>query len=424
MAKRCLLLLCLLGFLLCLLCGCSTSAFADDYLVVQEHREPEPNSAAETDIPEVGTYLTLKAAILDLVLEGADHGVIRLSDFTTDEIEAMSMACWEVKSTTPYGAYAVDHISYDYTEILGYYDMDVYISYRRYQSQIDSLLALSTPSQVRAALRSALRSYNGYIAISVSDSSIDEDFIQNYVETYYYANPMYMLSCPRLELYSYPGTGVKRILEAFVQYPYSPDEMSNRIIVLNQESRELLNGILRTEDATYALDICRTLTDRCSYVPEDTAQHRQDKTKPAYTAYGAILDGQANSEGYAMAYKLLCDIAGIECQVILGRLDGADHAWNIIKLGEDYYHVDPAACALEGYDAAFLRSDEQMWSRYWWDTENIPACNGSLRYWQFVGQPEPGAPETTTPEETPPAEETPQPSPGPGGAAENGEEWA
>ena len=219
----------LLGLVMLLSAGGCGNLLENDYLAVQPHREQASPLPGEEEIPEVSTYLALKDAVLDLVLDGEIYGLIRLSDFTTDEMEAMSTACWEVKSSTPYGAWAVDHITYEYTEILGYYDMEVYISYRRYQSQIDSLLALSTPSQVRAALRSAVRNYSAYLAISVSDSSIDEDFIRNYVEEYYYSNPMYMLSCPEMELHTYPDSGVKRILEAFIQYPYPAEEMAGPV---------------------------------------------------------------------------------------------------------------------------------------------------------------------------------------------------
>ncbi len=405
MARRSIcLLVCLV--LLFSASGCA-SILEGDYLSVQPHQDVPDSSPNSDQIPEVGTYLTLKAAIEALVLEGKEYGIIRLADFTTDEIEAMSMACWEVKSTSPFGAYAVDHITHDYTKILNYYDMEVFISYRRSQSQIDSLLSLSTPSLVRATLRSAMRSSEDYLAISVSDSGIDEDFIAQYVQEYYYDNPAYILACPGLLLETYPDTGVKRILEVELQYPYMPEEMNRRIILLNQEGRLLLTGILRENDAGYALDICRALAERTDFVAMPQNEGYPDRTRSVFTAYGAMMDQNANPEGYAMAYKLLCDLAGIECRVVLGRLNGTEHAWNIICLDGDWYHVDPSMCDEMGFGENFLRTDAQMWNQYWWDSESYPACTGSLNYYVLTGET-PVLPETETetedPEETPPEE--------------------
>ena len=38
--------------------------------------------------------------------------------------------------------------------------------------------------------------------------------------------------------------------------------------------------------------------------------------------------------------KLLCDLSGVECEMIAGTADGENHAWNLVKLGDSWYHVD------------------------------------------------------------------------------------
>lgn len=48
-------------------------------------------------------------------------------------------------------------------------------------------------------------------------------------------------------------------------------------------------------------------------------------------------------EAYAYTFKALCNLSGIECHVIAGTLDGVGHAWNLIKLDGNYYHVDVTA---------------------------------------------------------------------------------
>lgn len=59
------------------------------------------------------------------------------------------------------------------------------------------------------------------------------------------------------------------------------------------------------------------------------------------TAYGALVDGSAQCEGYAFAMSYLCDLAGIENYVVKGtNAEGASHAWNKIYAEGSWYNVD------------------------------------------------------------------------------------
>lgn len=64
----------------------------------------------------------------------------------------------------------------------------------------------------------------------------------------------------------------------------------------------------------------------------------------AHTSYGAIINKRAACDGYAKAYKLLMDRLGIECGVVTGTATntlGTDsHAWNYVKLDNQYFYVD------------------------------------------------------------------------------------
>lgn len=60
------------------------------------------------------------------------------------------------------------------------------------------------------------------------------------------------------------------------------------------------------------------------------------------TAYAALVNGSAICQGFARAYKLLCDKAGIPCIVVFGTTKqfGTAHAWNRIKLDGKWETVD------------------------------------------------------------------------------------
>lgn len=57
-----------------------------------------------------------------------------------------------------------------------------------------------------------------------------------------------------------------------------------------------------------------------------------------YQSYGALVKGSAVCQGIALAYQDLLDRAGIPC-ITVGS-DPMNHAWNLIALDENYYHVD------------------------------------------------------------------------------------
>ncbi len=62
------------------------------------------------------------------------------------------------------------------------------------------------------------------------------------------------------------------------------------------------------------------------------------------TVYGALVDKKCVCEGYAHAFKLLCETYGIECVSIFGTgktSDGEEgHMWNAVRLDEKWYAVD------------------------------------------------------------------------------------
>lgn len=58
------------------------------------------------------------------------------------------------------------------------------------------------------------------------------------------------------------------------------------------------------------------------------------------TAYG-VLRGGANCDGYARAFKYLCDLNDIPCRVVFGEtVKGEAHAYNIVKMKDKWYVVD------------------------------------------------------------------------------------
>lgn len=61
----------------------------------------------------------------------------------------------------------------------------------------------------------------------------------------------------------------------------------------------------------------------------------------SFNAYGALMNGRCVCAGYSAAFRLLAEEAGLEAIVVTGFLDGTlAHAWNKVKIDDEWYVVD------------------------------------------------------------------------------------
>lgn len=60
-----------------------------------------------------------------------------------------------------------------------------------------------------------------------------------------------------------------------------------------------------------------------------------------FDAYGALVTGVCVCEGYAEAFKLLCDREGIPCITVIGTGNGGAHKWNMVQMEDgEWYTLD------------------------------------------------------------------------------------
>ncbi len=66
------------------------------------------------------------------------------------------------------------------------------------------------------------------------------------------------------------------------------------------------------------------------------ASEIRNKPDPIRTIYGVFVDKKAVCAGYARAFQFLLKVMGMEAAFV----SSGDHAWNLVKLEGDYYHLD------------------------------------------------------------------------------------
>ena len=129
----------------------------------------------------------------------------------------------------------------------------------------------------------------------------------------------------------YPETGQRRIVEVLLTYHQSRQTLESRRNSLQREADRLLTqaGVQGGENALSQL--VRLVRQTCSY-----------QEGSGSTAYDALLEGTADSQGMALALALLCQRTQpvLSCTVVDGQWNGVSHLWNVVQTAGGYRHVD------------------------------------------------------------------------------------
>ena len=370
-------------------CGCTALFDKDVYL--EEAYEATSESVETGDSAEaISNYAALRRAILRLVSERAESAELQFQNYDGTISRDISTACWEVKSSTALGAFAVDYISYDLSRIVSYYQAEIHITYKRSEYQMSALETVETLSAMRDRLAQALGAGETYLVLSLTAASLTGDTVRSGVERAYYDDPLVCPVLPTAEASLYPESGMSRIVEVTLDYGLDSASLAARREELGAALEALMAAVAEAAPIDYddeqpvpdapeeesspepADESARTaalLKALCAEIAENCAW---DETAGA-TAWDALTQGAAGSEGMAMALKAGCKALGVDCDIVFGRLNGENHMWNVVTVDGGAYHVDVSRWA-EGEDAVFLVGDEELWGLYWWDTSEVPAC--------------------------------------------------
>ncbi len=342
-----------LTLVVCLsLTGCAP-LLERDYVVISPY-QPVSNLSDPSSALRVESYQELVNAILYLVTAGEEQGVLNLYNYTQDVETDLTRACLEVIQEDPLGAYSVEYISHNYALIVSYYEVNLQITYRRSQDQVNSIKAVTGSNAIRREIRQTLTSFASESVLRINYFTEDEDYIQELVEQAYYDSPATALGMPEAKINIYPESGSQRIVEILLTYPSSAETLRRQTRLLT----DLASSIAAENPDPQSL--YDRLADGLTVLPE----------RGKSSAYDALLRKESDSEGAALAYQLLCNQAGIPCYLVRGTLDDQPHFWNIVRSESDAFrHMDLSI------GAAGLTDEELLThGAYVWDSTDYPAC--------------------------------------------------
>jgi len=144
--------------------------------------------------------------------------------------------------------------------------------------------------------------------------------------------------------------------------------------------QSVLSGYITDDMSDYEkeLAIHDYIIDHCSY------GHASDGSE--YTAYGALVNGQAVCSGYAAAMELLMSCCGVENTFVIGNAtsqstnESENHAWNQVYIDGEWYNVDATwDDPVGGYEVVSHRyfniSDELLEETHTWEQSDYHECD-------------------------------------------------
>ena len=220
-----------------LLTGCAS-------MLTREYGSVEPHSATLVSEGDANTlraesYQDVVNGLIYFINRGAESGSIRFDGEEPDVRALLDEACLEVVQEDPLGAYAVEYIKYNVAPIVGSYEADVHITYRRSREQVAAITDATGASAIRSELSEALAAFSPEVVLRISYFEEDEAYLRQLVREAYLSDPASALGMPEAEIAMYPESGPRRIVEILLTYPKSRGTLESQRNSLRREAERL-----------------------------------------------------------------------------------------------------------------------------------------------------------------------------------------
>lgn len=144
-------------------------------------------------------------------------------------------------------------------------------------------------------------------------------FLNNHPE-YFYLNSSYN--------YSYDKSS-NIVTELRLTYKATAPKVNEMVAAYDSKVEEIISGVNPSwSDLEKALYVNDYLALHCEY----------DNSHTYHSSYDALIGQKAVCQGYALAFFELMKQLGIPCELVTS--DRLNHAWNLVQIGNYWYHVD------------------------------------------------------------------------------------
>ena len=249
--KRWSSLICLL-LAAALLCGCG-ELLEGEYESVRHHQSGTMHGGEGVPLIQATSYDEIYDALLTMIENGDEFGVIRVSSYDGNVEEDVNRACMEVSNDSPLGAWAVYYISSTVNRIIAYYDAEISITYKRTPLEIQSIVDVTSSGALEGELRYLMSSYSSGEAIRLPAFILQFQDVTEMVTEIYYEDPTVASVLPEVIAAVYPEEGRTRILDLQLQYPYTAARLTNMQTMAESAAEEIAGRAREAEEDGLAL---------------------------------------------------------------------------------------------------------------------------------------------------------------------------
>lgn len=123
----------------------------------------------------------------------------------------------------------------------------------------------------------------------------------------------------------------------YYQYEYQVTYLSSieQEMAVEDAVADMMKGLDTSDDINKISDIYNELVKDSE--PDETG----DSSYNVKSAYAALVEKKASSEGYAAALYRLLKEADIDSRIVVGKVGDETQAWNMVELDGVWYYLDP-----------------------------------------------------------------------------------
>lgn len=309
-------------------------------------------------------YQQMRTVLEQMVQSGTENAIINVSGYRQERLEwDMDSAVRYLKEIYPLGAYAIENISYEIGSGVAHPAVSVDISYIHGRSEIRKVKGVRDMEAAAKVITEAMEECSDSVVVQVQEYE-DIDLVQ-LAEDYAVQYPNVVMEMPQVAVGIYPDTGKTRVVEVKFTYQTSRDSLRLMQVQVRRifASASLYVNVDAGDAQKYA-QLYTFLMERLDYKQETSIT----------PSYSLLNHGVGDCEAFATVYAAMCRQAELDCQVVSGTRDGESWHWNIIRDGDDYYHVDLLRCSQEG---GFRRRTAAEMEGYVWDYSAYPGSEAA-----------------------------------------------
>ncbi|KAA8674433.1 cell wall-binding repeat-containing protein [Clostridium sp. HV4-5-A1G] len=254
------------------------------------------------------------------------------------------------------------------------------------QEQIDIANGdIKTPKEFSGAIKQALENFSLSLNIKFENYSSTEYDLDTLMNEIFKENPDLN--------FKYKGASLSgNTSNALLSFTYY-DTQANLLNKRNQivaKVNEIVSSITNSTMTDYQKELALHdyLVNNCEYDPNVPSGNIPPVGDDDYDAYGVLINKIAVCQGYADAMYRLLKAAGIESLMVSGTATNGvqteGHAWNIVKIGGQYYQLDSTFDDPSYKDGSnhpthdyFNVTDDFLSQNHTWDKSQYPICNST-----------------------------------------------